>query len=77
VDSSHLTPEQVARLKSTAGRSLRYLNRLCERMQRLAFPIDDLLCQAGHRARDAMQDLYTASHYCGCKSGVGKRRPDE
>ena len=72
MDSSHLKPEQVARLQATLGKQLRYLNRLCARMQRLSFPLDDPLCQPAHRARDAMQDLYTAAHYCGCSSGVGR-----
>jgi hypothetical protein len=72
VDSSHLTPDQVARLRLTLGRELRYLNNLCGRMQTLRFPPDDGLCRAAQRARDALQDLYTAAHYCGCSSGVGK-----
>ncbi len=72
VDSSHLTAEQVAKLQLTLARDLRYLNNLCARMQTLRFPPDDALCRAAHRARDAMQDLHTAVHYCGCKSGVGK-----
>lgn len=76
MDSSYLTSEQVERLRAIVGRDLRFLNRLCARMQRLAFPLDDPLCQAATRARDVMQDLYTSIHYCGCKSGVG-RPPDQ
>lgn len=76
MDSSDLTPEQAMRLRATLGRSLRYLNRLCARTQRLGFPLDDPLCQVAHRARDAMQDLYTVAHYCGCRSGVGRRPPE-
>jgi hypothetical protein len=72
VDSTYLNSEQVERLRAIVGRDLRFLNRLCARMQRLAFPLDDPLCQAGLRARDVVQDLYTAIHYCGCKSGVGR-----
>lgn len=75
MDSSYLTPVQVERLRAIVGRDLRFLNRLCARMQRLAFPLDDPLCQAASRARDVMQDLYTSIHYCGCNSGVG-RLPD-
>ncbi|HWE01891.1 MAG TPA: hypothetical protein VG326_05725 [Tepidisphaeraceae bacterium] len=77
MNSSHLHPEQVVRLRAAVGRELRYLNNLCGRMQTLRFPPDDPLCRAAHRARDALQDLYTASHYCGCSSGVGKEARGE
>jgi len=72
VDASHLQPEQIARLRGVVARDLRFLNKLCSRMQSLRFPVDDPVCTAAHRARDAMQDLYTASHYAGCKSGVAR-----
>ena len=72
VDSSHLQPEQIAQLRRVVGRDLRFLNNLCARMQSLRFPVDDPLCRAALTARDAMQDLYTASHYAGCQGGVGK-----
>lgn len=51
---------------------LRYLNRLCERMIRLQFPVDDPLQVATVRARAAMQDLLTAAHYASCWHGVGR-----
>ena len=56
------------RLQQTLRRQLQYLNRLCARMQRLGFPLEDPLCHPAQRARDALQDLYTAAHYCGCES---------
>ncbi len=71
MDSSHLTTEQIARLRAVLGRELRYLNNLCGRMQALRFPPEDRLCRAAHRARDAAQDLYTAAHYCACSHGTG------
>lgn len=72
VDSSDLTPEQVERLRATVGRQLRFLNKLCARMQKLRWPVEDQVCRDGLRARDAVQDLYTALHYAGRTSGVGK-----
>lgn len=67
-----VTPEQAAQLMATIGRQLRYLNRLCRRMDRLGFPRQDPLWQAAWTARDAMQDLHMAAHYAGCTSGVGR-----
>ena len=54
------------------------LNNLTRRTQaRLVSRLDDPLCRAAQRVRDAMQDLYTASHYCGCLSGVGRAGNEE
>jgi len=72
VTSDDLTPGQAERLKATLGRHLRFLNRLCGRMQQLQFPLDDPLWQAAAAARNAAQDVYTAAHYAGCKTGVGR-----
>ena len=40
------------------GRQLRYLNKLCGRMQRMTFPVDDPLSQRATDARNAVQSLY-------------------
>ena len=60
------------RLTASLGRNLRYLNRLCARMQQLGFPPEDPLFRAARQARDAAQDLYTAAIYLRCESGVGR-----
>lgn len=69
--SSDLTPAQASAIKTTVGRQLRYLTRLCDRINRLGWPIDDPLRLAAEEARKRTQDLLTASHYAGCKHGVG------
>ena len=43
VDSSHIKPEQAAKLCRTLRRSLDFLGRLRRRMERLGFPPDDPL----------------------------------
>lgn len=70
--SADLTPEQAQRLRLAIARQLRYLNRLCGRLQSLRFPVEDPLCAAALRARNAMQDLHVACHYASCKRGVGR-----
>ncbi len=71
VTSYDLHPEQAAKLKAIVARHLRFLNRLCNRMNHLGFPPTDPLWQAAARARNALQDLSVACHYATCKSGVG------
>jgi hypothetical protein len=73
---SDLPPEKIAKLREQIGRQLRYHNRLCARMQRLGWPLDDPIVREGMRARDALQDLYTATHYAGVQSGVGRPAND-
>lgn len=72
MDSDHLTNEQVDKLRDAIGRQLRYLNKLCGRVQRLGFPLDDPLCFAALAARDRVQDLYAATHYAKSKGGLGR-----
>lgn len=72
MNSADLRPDQAERLRLDVARSLRYLNRLCERMTRLGFPPNDPLFIAGEQARAAMQGLHMAAHYAGCKHGVGR-----
>lgn len=61
-------------MREAIGRQLRYLNKLCARMQRLGWPVEDSVCKAASAARDATQDLFTATHYMGCRHGVGKTK---
>jgi len=72
MDSGTIPPEQANRLREQVARPLRYLNRLCERCQRLGWPVDDPIAVAAQKARCAMQDLHTAANYAGCKSGLGR-----
>jgi hypothetical protein len=65
VTSSDLKPEQVQALAKSLGRQLRYLNRLCARMQRLRFPTEDPLVQSATAARLALQRLYTEAYSAG------------
>jgi hypothetical protein len=67
-----LKPEQVERLAAIVGRELRFLNRLCDRMNRLGFPPDDPLFRAAMLARNGMHGLNVAAHYANCESGVGR-----
>ena len=71
--SDDLQPEQCQKLGAIVGRQLRFLNRLCARMDRLGFTPSDPLWQAAQQARDAVQGLNVAAHYAGCRHGVGRR----
>ena len=55
MDSKDLTTEQAHKLRESVARQLRYMNRLCARMQRLGFPVNDPLSAAALNARNAMQ----------------------
>jgi hypothetical protein len=61
VDSTHLTRQQAEKLAANLGRMLRYVNKLCGRMQQLRFPLEDPVCREALRARSAIQGLYTAA----------------
>lgn len=73
VTSSDLTTAQAEKIKAVVGRQLRYLNNLCARIDRLQWPVNDPLRLAAQEARKMTQDLLTAGHYAGVKSGVGER----
>jgi len=75
MDSTRLATEQADRLHARVGEMLRYLNRLCDRMQYLRFPVDDPLWREAISARDAVRGLSVMSHYATCEHGVG--RPDK
>jgi len=72
MDSNDLTPAQATRLREILGRNLRFVAKLCQRMERLGFPADDPLYQAAGKAQRALQELHVRAHYCSCTSGVGK-----
>ena len=72
VTSTDLQPEQALRLRIAVAHHLRYLNRLCDRMNRLGFPPNGPLYVAAERARVSAQDLHVAAHYVSCKQGVGR-----
>ena len=62
----------------SVGRPLRYLNRLCDRMDHCGFTPVDPLYQAAFKAKDAAQQLFMAAHYARCASGVAcYRSPPE
>jgi hypothetical protein len=67
-----ITPAQADALKCRLVTHLRFLNRLCDRLNALSVPPDDPLVLAAHRARESMQDLHVACHYHSCTHGVGK-----
>ena len=72
MDSTRLTREQADRVRRVVARHLRYLNRLCDRMNRLGFPPADPLFDAADRARRAVQDLHVAALYAKCQHGARK-----
>jgi hypothetical protein len=72
MNSSDLQLVQVAALRAAIGRNLRYLNKIYGRCHRLGCPVDDPVVKASHRAREAMQDLFTAVGYAGQSHGVGR-----
>jgi hypothetical protein len=65
--SADLSPAQADRLRADLGRQLRYLNKLCARMQAQRWPLEDLVCRETLRARDAMQELVRAAASAGRK----------
>ena len=68
-----LTPEQADRLAKTVARNLRFLKRLCGRLNQLQFEPGDQLNRAANTARNAMQDLHVAALYARCKRPPGAR----
>ena len=65
MDSRRLKLQQVAQLQAAIGKQLQYVNRLCERMEKLGFPSDDPLNREAMRARKALRELDdTARRLC-------------
>jgi hypothetical protein len=67
-----ITPEQAEKLQPIIARYLRFLNRLCQRMDRLSVPPSNDVKMAALKARDATQELHVSCHYATCTSGVGR-----
>ena len=72
--SDDLTADQLDRLGETLTRDLRFLTKLCRRMELLGFPGDDPLYRAAIRAEGEMKAIRMAAHYASCKGGVGRER---
>jgi acyl transferase domain-containing protein len=73
--SADLNPEQAQALARALARQLRYLNRLCSRMQRLRWAADERMCVLATEARNAVQKLHTAAASIGkVRVGEAKRR---
>jgi hypothetical protein len=70
MDSHTLTVEQAAKLKQQIAPTMRYLNALVRRMERMGFPADDDLYHKAVRARDDVQALWMAEHYLSIPGGV-------
>jgi len=68
-----LQPEQALKLRETVARQLRFVSRLCRRLDVLGFPPSDPLWRAACRARDGLHELHVAAHYAAVKKGVGRR----
>ena len=65
MDSRRLKLQQVAQLQAAIDKQLRYVSRLCERMEKLDFPPDDPLNREALRARKAIRELDdTARRLC-------------
>jgi hypothetical protein len=73
VTSNDLTDEQVEALKRHIGRQLRYLGKLCKRLDAVGFSPVDWLYTDAHQAFDAIHTLSVKLHSLSVKSGVGRR----
>jgi len=71
VRSSELTEEQITELLRVLGPTTGYLTRMVRRMDKLAFPHDDMLYRQVLDAQHRMQSLCMELHYLSCRSGVG------
>jgi len=71
VRSTELTEQQIADLLRVLGPTLGYLSRMVRRMDKLAFPHDDMQYRQAVDAQHRMQGLCMELHYLSCRSGVG------
>jgi hypothetical protein len=74
MDSEQLSKHQATILRDNISRSLGYLSRLRERMERTHFPPDDELLVLVKNAQDAVQRLWVDLHYRSCDGQVGRRK---
>jgi hypothetical protein len=71
MNSNHLSREQARKMHAALVPTLRYLNRLYERLNARSFPPDDRLYRAAFKAQAAMMELVMVLHYLTC-DGVGE-----
>jgi len=72
VRSTELTDQQISELLRVLGPTTGYLTRMVRRMDKLAFPHDDMLYRHVVEAQHRMQGLCMELHYLSCRSGVGR-----
>jgi hypothetical protein len=70
--TNQLTKEQAKKMHAALLPTLRYVNRLCERLNVRQFPPTDRLYRAAGKAHDAMIQRVTTLHYLTCDGGVGE-----
>ena len=71
--SDELTPEQIAELQRVLGPTTGYLTRVVQRMEKIGFPVDDMLYRHAVEAQHRMPGLCMELHYLGCRNGVGRK----
>jgi hypothetical protein len=72
-----LTTEQAKKVHNALARTLGYLSRLRERLEKVGFVPSDPLCLWANQAQSAMQALVMELHYQSCRSGVGQPEKPE
>jgi hypothetical protein len=71
MNSNQLSKEQGRTMHAALVPTLRYLNRLYERLNARSFPPDDRLYRAAFKAQTATMELVMVLHYLTC-DGVGE-----
>jgi hypothetical protein len=71
MSSNQLSREQARKMHAALVPTLRYLNRLYERLNANRFPPDDRLYRAAFKAQTAMMELVMVLHYV-TRDGVGE-----
>jgi hypothetical protein len=71
MNSNQLSREQAKTMHAALVPTLRYLNRLTERLNARSFAPDDRLYRAAFKAQAAMSELVMVLHYLTC-DGVGE-----
>jgi hypothetical protein len=73
VTSGDLKPEQIRQLQRIVNRQQRFLNRLCQRLDRLSFEPTDPLYVAAHKALQGVHALSVITHYAVTRRGESKQ----
>jgi hypothetical protein len=71
MNSNQITKAQANKMHTALAPTLRYLNRLYERLNARSFPPEDRLYRAAIKAQAAMSELVMVLHYLTC-NGVGE-----